>query len=133
MSQHLHDYCKNKNFHNNILCWLRCFGRFLLSITDKCRAFLQDQHEISSNKEGETVRFRKVVLTVQSLCFDIQQISSAVRIPQSPFFLSSMKKSAAYTAAEGLFIYLGWRHPKRNKPHYLFLLQSLQHGESRAQ
>lgn len=92
---------------------------------------MQDLYEISSSKEGETVRSRKVVLTIWSLCFDIQQISSAVKILQSPFFFSSTKKSAAYTAAEGLFIYLGWRYPKRNKPHNLFFLYSLQLGESR--
>lgn len=88
-------------------------------------------HETSSSKESETARSRKVVLTIQSLCFDIQQISSAVKIPQSPLLFSSMQKPAAYTAAEGVFIYLSWSHPKRNKPHNLFLLQSFQHGESR--
>lgn len=128
MSQHLRDYCKNKNFHS--AGW-RCFGRLFWSTTDKCRAFWQDQHETSSSKEGKTARPRKVVLTIQSLCTDIKQISSAVKIPPSPLLFSSMKKSAAYTAAEGLFIYPGWSHPERNKPHNSFFLQSLQHGESR--
>ena len=78
---------------------MRCFGRLSRQVNAE---LFWTKVRLASSRGGETVRSSEVVLTILSLCFEIQQISSA--IPQSPFLFSCIKKSAAHTAVVRFFM-----------------------------